>query len=99
MASAPRKTPRRERPPPRSSLAPAMSPGISVDGRRALMGLFDLLKDPLTDIGIGAVAIAREFLENGAQFAHAFRAFFADEAAFNQLHVGSMGHRHTKNTP
>src|SRR5256885_13360667 len=63
---------------------------------RALMGLFDLLKDPLTDIGIGAVAIAREFLENSAQFAHTFRAFFADEAAFNQLHVGSMGHRHTK---
>src|SRR5260370_26296977 len=63
---------------------------------RALMGLFNLREDPFTHFCIRTVAIAREFLENGAQFTHTFSAFFTDEAAFNQLHVGSMGHRHTK---
>src|SRR5260370_33039660 len=63
---------------------------------RALMGLFNLRDGPLTDFCIRTVAIAREFLEHSAQFAHTFRAFFADEAAFNQLHMGSRGHRHTK---
>src|SRR6266516_7582465 len=70
--------------------------GIALDHMRALLRLFNLLEDPSTYICIRAIAIAREFLENSAQFAHAFRAFFADEAAFNELHVGSMGHRHTK---
>jgi hypothetical protein len=63
---------------------------------RALMRLFNLLEDPFTYICIRTAAIAREFLENSAQFTHTFRAFFADEATFNQLHLGSMGHRHTK---
>src|SRR5690348_13884132 len=72
------------------------SNGISLDHMRALVRLFNLLENPPTYICIRTVAIAGKLLENRAQFAHTFRAFFADEAAFNHLHLGSMRHRHTK---
>ena len=60
------------------------------------MRLFNLLENPPAHICIRTVAIARQFLENSAQFVHTFRAFFADEAAFYQLQLDSMRHRHTK---
>jgi hypothetical protein len=58
------------------------------------MGLFNLSKHPLTNVSIGTIEIARQFIENGVEFAHTLAPFFANKAALYKLHVSSMRHGH-----
>ena len=68
---------------------------VALDGVRACMGCFDLLLHPFAQISIGAIAVARQFVEDGSQLAGTLRALFANETTFYKLHLGAVRHRHS----
>src|SRR4029453_11814116 len=54
----------------------------------------DRALDPLPDVGVRAVAIARELGEDRPELPDSLGAFLADEPALDHLHLRAMRPRH-----
>jgi hypothetical protein len=65
-----------------------------MDDTLARARLLELRLDPLPDVGVRPVPIAREIAEDRAQLADPFGSFFADQPALDHLHLRAMRHGH-----
>ena len=72
---------------------------VAMDDTLPRSRLLELTLDPLADVGVRAVPVARELAEDRAELANALCSLPADESALDDLHLRAMWHGHRVHLP